>query len=102
MLPMSNAILVRWSGLALAVGGIGIASFLLVLYPLGDPLLPRVLLTEQSLIAHTFHIIGALAALLGLVGLYSQIRSRTGWLGLLAFVIAMFGTAFSVTGGLVA
>ncbi len=99
---MSNAILVRWSGLALAVGGIGIATFLLTLYPLGDPLSPQVLLTSQSLAAHIFHIIGALAALLGLVGLYSRIRERTGWLGLFAFVIAMFGTAFSVTGGLVA
>lgn len=99
---MSDANLVRWSGLAMVIGGIGIATFLLTLYPLGDPLLPQVLLTNQSVIAHIFHIVGALAALLGLVGIYSQIRERTGWLGLFSFVIAMFGTAFSVTGGLVA
>ena len=99
---ISDRQLVRLSGLALAVGGIGIAAFLLTLYPLGDALSPRVLLTGQSVVAHVFHIIGALAALVGLTGLYSEIRERSGWLGLLAFVIAMFGTAFSVTGGLVA
>lgn len=99
---MSNVALVRWSGLALAVGGIAIATFLVTLYPLGDPLSPRVLLTDQSVAAHIIHIVGALAALLGLVGIYARIRERAGKLGLLAFVTAMFGTAFSVTGGLVA
>jgi hypothetical protein len=99
---MSSEVLVRWSGLALAVGGIGIATFLLTLYPLGDSLSPQVLLIGASVAAHIFHIVGALAALVGLAGLYSRIRDRTGWLGLLAFLVATFGTAFSVAGGLVA
>ncbi len=99
---MSAPALLRWRGIALAIGGVGIALFMLTLYPLGNPFSPNVLLTSQSLISHLFHTVGAFATLFGLEGLYVRQKERAGQLGLIGFILAFAGTAFSFTGGLVA
>ncbi|HKZ40188.1 MAG TPA: hypothetical protein VJ044_04450, partial [Candidatus Hodarchaeales archaeon] len=63
---MSSQTLIRWSGLALVIGGIGIALFLITLYPMGNFFAPETITTGQSVLAHTFHWIGATFTLLGL------------------------------------
>lgn len=90
--------LIRWSGLALAVGGVGIALFLITVYPLGNFLSPAVLAMGQSMLAHTFHWIGATFALLGLVGWYVRQKAETGILGLIGFILAFIGTSMSLVG----
>ena len=74
---MSTQNLMRWSGLALILGGVGIALFLITLYPLGSFFDPQVLINPQSVLAHTFHWIGGSFALLGYVLLgVATIRAR--------------------------
>ena len=99
---MSTQNLIRWSGLALVVGGIGIALFLITLYPLGSFFDPQVLTNSQSMLAHTFHWIGAAFALFGLVGWYAVLRAKSGALAFISFVLAFIGTAIQITGGIVA
>lgn len=96
---MSAQNLMRWSGLALALGGIGIALFLITLYPLGNFLAPEAFVTSQSVLAHTFHWIGATFALLGLVGWQVKQRAQTGLMGLIGFILAFIGTTMTLVGG---
>jgi len=96
---MSTQNLIRWSGLALVVGGVGIALFLITLYPLGNFLAPEVLTTSQSVLAHTFHWIGATFALLGLVGWHVKQKAQTGMTGLIGFILAFIGTTLTLVGG---
>lgn len=96
---MSTLNLIRWSGLALVVGGVGIALFLITLYPLGNFLAPEAFTTSQSVLAHTFHWIGATFALLGLVGWHVKQRSQAGITGLIGFILAFIGTTLTLVGG---
>lgn len=89
---MSTQNLMRWSGWALAIGGIAIAGFFLALLPIGGVTAT----TESSpglyYLAHGLHTIGGVLAALGLVGLYARQSEKTGWLGLIGFVLAFIGT----------
>lgn len=96
---MSEQNLIRWSGLALAIGGIGIALFLITLYPLGDFFAPEALTSSESVLAHTFHWIGGTFALFGLVGWHLKQRAQAGMLGLLGFLLAFIGTTLTIVGG---
>ena len=96
---MATQNLIRWSGLALAVGGVGIALFLITVYPLGNFFDPHVLAMGQSILAHTFHWIGATFALLGLVGWHVRQKAETRALGLIGFILAFIGTSMSLVGG---
>lgn len=99
---MKTQNLIRWSGVSLVLGGLGIALFLITLYPLGNFFAPEVITTSQSTLAHTFHWIGAIFALFGAVGWYAVLRAKAGTLGLIGFIIAFIGTAIQITGGIVA
>jgi hypothetical protein len=96
---MSTQNLIRWSGLALMVGGVGIALFLITLYPLGNFLAPETIITSQSILAHTFHWIGATFALLGLVGWHVKQKAQAGMTGLIGFILAFIGTTLTLVGG---
>jgi hypothetical protein len=50
---MSEQNLIRWSELALAIGGIGIGLFLITLYPLGNFFAPEPLTSSESVLAHS-------------------------------------------------
>jgi hypothetical protein len=96
---MTTQNLIRWSGLALVIGGAGIALFLIKVYPLGNFLAPEVLVMGQSMLAHTFHWIGATFALLGVVGWHVRQKAETKMLGLVGFILAFIGTSMSLVGG---
>jgi hypothetical protein len=96
---MSTQNLMRWSGLALVVGGLGIALFLITLYPLGNFFDPETFTSSQSVLAHTFHWVGATFALLGLVGWQVKQRVQVGMTGLIGFILAFIGTTLTLVGG---
>jgi hypothetical protein len=91
--------LVRLSGVALAVGGVSIAAFVLS-HPWDRFVGAEVARTDQWRVAHTLHFVGAMFSLLGLYGLYASQRERLGRLGLAGFVIAFCGTAMFVGTGM--
>jgi len=97
---MTTQNLIRLSGLSLILGGLGIALFLIALYPLGSFFAPEVITTSQSVLAHTFHWIGAIFALFGVVGWYAALRAKAGALGFIGFIVAFIGTAVQITGGI--
>ena len=102
---MSSARLIRWSGVALALGGIAIALFVLALVPIGGfdaGGKAENTLTGIYRLSHGLHILGAVLALFGLVGLYGRLKDRTGWLGLIGFVLAFVGTSLFVGLGMIA
>ncbi len=99
MKSVSQTTVVRWSGVALALGGVFFAIFML-LHPF-DQLEGPVAVRPVWVAAHSFHFLGALFTLLGLGGLYSSQREATGWLGLTGFVLAFIGTAMFVGTGLI-
>lgn len=90
---------VRLCGAANIVGGAAIAIFVLS-HPWGHFVGAEVALTTGWRFAHTFHLIGATASLLGLVGLYAVQAERLGRMGLVAFVVAFLGTAMFVGSGM--
>ena len=91
---MSSSTLIRWGGLALAVGGISIAGFFLGLVGLGSLTATSVESPRLYLLAHGLHTIGGALAVLGLVALYAREYERLGRMGLIGFVLAMIGTSF--------
>jgi len=95
---MSERILVRWSGACVALGGLSIAAYMLI-HPWAERT-GAVATTTQWVVSHGFHFVGALLLLLGLTGLYLRQRERTGWAGLVGFLLAFVGTALFVGTGL--
>ena len=77
--------IVRWSGFALALGGV-VAALFWILHPEESALLtdPDGYQTE--------HILDVLALMLlipGLMGLYARLVNRTGWLGFAGFLVTL-------------
>lgn len=66
-----------------------------VLHPVGEGL--DAYLSPKWVPAHQVYWVAAILMLLGLVGLYARQVERTGWLGLVGFVLAFIGTVL-VTG----
>src|SRR5581483_11353390 len=100
---MTAAALMRWSGLALILGGLCIALFVLLLLPVGGFFGAEHGRSPLWVPAHSFHLIGALFTLGGLVGLYTVQADRMGSLGFAGFLLAFVGTAlFVATGALTA
>lgn len=87
---MSTAKLIRWSGLALLLGGICIAIFVLV-HPQSE-FTANVMASGIAEVAHTFHFVGATLAVFGLVGLLLRQLEQGGRLGLIGVLLAFFGT----------
>lgn len=76
---MSPAKLIRWSGLALLAGGIGMALFVLV-HP-QDEFTANVMASRIAEVAHTLHFLGATLAVFGVVGLLLRQVEHGGRLG---------------------
>ena len=102
VLSHSEAIssLIRWSGLALVLAGVSLAAFMLI-HPFGAVAGADVAARFTWIPSHTFHFLGALFALFGLVGLHLRQLQVTGKLGSIGFVIAFIGTAMFVGTGMI-
>ncbi|MGI9147211.1 MAG: hypothetical protein ACR2IK_11755 [Chloroflexota bacterium] len=97
---MSTVSLVRLSGLALMAGGVCIATFVVVLYPVSGFFGAEHVQHPAWVPAHSLHFIGALLSLFGLIGLYLRHREHLGTLGFAGFVLAFAGTAQFVGTGM--
>lgn len=95
---MSERKLIRWSGAAVALGGLAIAAYMLI-HPWAERT-GAVATTPQWFASHAFHFVGALLLLVGLPGLYLRERERTGLAGLVGFLLAFLGTALFVGTGM--
>jgi hypothetical protein len=89
---MSNARLIRWSGLALILGGAGFAVHLIT-HPPGETaqFVPYALWIPS-------HLLGAVASLLlalGLVGMYARQSKEVGAWGLVGFLLTFIATILS-------
>jgi hypothetical protein len=76
---------IRWSGLALALGGV-IAVLFWILHPEESVLLtdPAGYQTE-----HILDFAGLMLLIPGLMGLYARLVNRTGWLGFAGFLLTL-------------
>ena len=97
---MAPQTLVRWSGAALAGGGLCLALFMLV-HPYGEIAGAHAAHSVRWVPAHSLHFVGALLTLLGLPGLYARQMRQTGVLGLVGTVLAVMGTAMFVGTGMI-
>lgn len=89
---------VHRSGWLLIAGGVCFALFLLI-HPYGHVAGPHAADDWKWVPAHSFHFLGALFTLFGLVGLYLDQWAGAGKLGFVGFVLAFIGTAmFAGTG----
>lgn len=77
--------IVRWSGLALAAGGL-LAALFWILHPEESILLtdPAAYQTE-----HLLDFVGLMLFIPGLMGLYARLANRTGWLGFAGFLLTL-------------
>lgn len=84
---------IRWSGLALGLGGV-LASLFWILHPEESMLLHH---PDGYQNEHLLDFIGLMLFIPGLMGLYAQLANRTGWLGFIGFLLAL--SAMLVTFG---
>jgi len=92
--------LIRLSGLACILGGLCLAGFVLV-HPWDQLLGAEIARTARWQVAHTSHFVGAVFALLGLVGIFARQRERLGSLGLVGFVLSLVGNAMFLGTGMI-
>src|SRR5690349_23568089 len=86
--------LIRWSGLTLVVAGL-----LFGLFPFAHPNHdPEGYTGARWLPAHLMPNVGAIVALFGLTGVFVRQLRTAGWLGVVAFVASIVGTASFVSG----
>jgi hypothetical protein len=97
---MSLKTMVRWSGLACIVGGFCLAGFVLV-HPWDQLLGAAIARTARWQIAHTLHFVGALFALLGLLGIFARQREQLGPLGIAGFIFSFIGNAMFLGTGMI-
>jgi hypothetical protein len=90
---MLSKTLVRLSGLALLLSGILIAVPIVFHPSYADS---QALLRPAWVPVHIALTIAAILGLFGLVGLYTRLRERSGWLGLIGFMLLFSGTALFV------
>src|ERR1044071_3559924 len=74
---MAPQTIVRWSGIALILGGVLLALFMIV-HPFGEIAGAHAAHSPRWVPAHTLHFLGALATTLGLPGLYARQMRETG------------------------
>jgi hypothetical protein len=99
---MSYSNLIRWSGLSLLVAGVANAIFWLLVIPLGTFVGAAASLNPLWMPSQFLHTLAALLALFGLIGLYARQGDRNGRLGLIGFVLALFGTGFYLADAVIA
>jgi len=86
--------LIRWSGLTLVLAGV-----LSALFPFAHPNHdPEGFRSGMWIPAHLMPNIAAILALFGLMGLFVRQLQTAGWLGVVAFVASIIGTASFVSG----
>jgi len=86
--------LIRWSGLTLVAAGL-----LFGLFPFAHPNHdPEGFSGARWLPAHLMPNVGAIIALFGLIGIFARQLRAAGWLGVVAFVASIIGTASFVSG----
>jgi hypothetical protein len=86
--------LIRWSGLTLVTAGL-----LFGLFPFAHPNHdPDGFTGARWVPAHLMPNVGAIVALFGLMGIFARQLRAAGWLGVVAFVASIIGTAAFVSG----
>ena len=85
---MKTPNLIRWSGLALMIGGIlGVVG--LVIHPLSETVSD--VATSRWVPAHLLAFVSTIPLIFGLIGLYARQAEETGRLGLLGFALTLIG-----------
>jgi len=84
----------RMKGFALIGAGISIALFWLLVIPFESFAGPDVPLHSLFVPGQVFHILGAILAVFGYIGIYSYQKETAGNLGKFAFVLAVIGMMF--------
>jgi hypothetical protein len=99
---MNEKQLIKWLGLDLMAAGIATALFWLLALPFETFAGPEV--PQHALFApgQWLHMIGAVLAVFGYTGLYLRLRDGSGWLGLVAYAIAVLGAMFFFADGAIA
>ena len=92
----------RWSGIALIGAGVGYALFWSLLLPLGTLVGAHVVHDPLWVPAQWIHVVGALLALFGIMGLYVRLRSQTSLFRRISFVMAVIGTVLFFVDGMFA
>ena len=97
-LKMSFRKLIPWSGIALFLTGV-----LFVITSLAHPsdFDPNAALSSLWAPVHVLLTFAFLLSLFGLVGLYARLQEQSGTLGLVAFILALFGSGLSIIAGAV-
>jgi hypothetical protein len=90
----------RLSGLSCILGGLFIAAFVLT-HPWGQFVGAGIARTAQWRTAHSFHFIGAVFALAGLIGIYTAVRGKLGGLGIAGFIISFIGNGLFLGTGMI-
>jgi hypothetical protein len=91
---------VRWSGLALMVGGLMAGTFLII-SPYGAIAGSAAVLTPAWTVAHNLHFFGGLFLVAGSFALFMVQRQRIGSAGLVAYVVWLTGLAMFVGTGMI-
>ena len=99
---MTETKFIRLCGLDLLGAGIAVAIFWLLVIPFETFAGAEVPLDPLFVPGQLFHIVGALLAVFGYIGLYLRQREATGWFGLIAFVVAVIGALFFFADGMIA
>jgi hypothetical protein len=83
--------LLKASGAAAVASGVLLALSFLLRPGEQDP---TMLAMAPTTVPHSLGIVGLVLCQLGLIGLYTRIRSDSGWFGLVGFVLAFVGSNF--------
>src|SRR6266581_8972521 len=85
---MKASNLIRWSGLALMIGGI-LGAVSLVIHPLSET--ASDVASSLWVPAHLLGFVSTIPLIFGLIGLYARQAEETGRLGLLGFALTLIG-----------
>src|SRR5262247_169099 len=91
---MKTQTLIRWSGMVSLLAGVLYALAALI-HPAGEDVASILLSTWIP--AHVIGTFSALLMLFGLTGLFVRQAVKTGWSGLVGFILAFVGSAFLMT-----
>lgn len=89
-MKMSHTRLIRWGGLSMILGGIAIVVHYFT-HPAGET--AQYALQPLWGLSHWLGFIAPLLILFGLVAVYARQSEKTGWLGLIGFMLATAGNA---------
>jgi hypothetical protein len=92
--------MIRMSGLAAILAGFCLAGFVLV-HPWDQLLGAQIAQTVRWQLAHALHFVGALFALLGLLGIFARQRGQLGPFGLAGFILSFIGNAMFLGTGMI-